>query len=98
MGRRRRSCQILKPKSQAPTPKSWDWDFLGTWDLVIGIWDFLARPPPARYRLQTNTAADRGCDDAQFRHQALELRRVHRLRAVAQRVIGIVVDFDDETV
>src|SRR5438093_7243225 len=55
-------------------------------------------PAAARDRLQADTPADRGRDDPQLRHQPIELRREHRLRAVAQRVVGIVVHLDDETV
>src|SRR5262245_36855093 len=79
---------IPEPKTQNPKPKG---------DLDPGIWD-LPGPAPARDRLQTDAAADCGRDDAQLRHQAIELRGEHRLRAVAQRPVGIVVHFDDETI
>src|SRR2546421_3471996 len=66
---------------------------VGSWRLAVS-----ARPSPARDRLETDAAADRGRDDPQLRHQSVELRREHRLRAVAQRPIRIVVHLDDETV
>src|SRR5688572_148574 len=58
----------------------------------------LPRPPASRHRLQADAAADGRGDDAQLRHQAIELRGEHRLCAVAERVIGIVVDLDDQAV
>ena len=36
-----------------------------------------------------------GRDDAQLGHQALELRREHRLRPVAQRAVRVAVHLDD---
>src|SRR5262249_8185832 len=58
----------------------------------------LDTPAPARHGLQADAAADRRPDDPQLRHQAIELRRQQRLRAVAERVVGIVVHLDDEAV
>src|SRR5437016_1818724 len=103
--------QIPNPKSQiprnaqvptTPTPARMtrsDWDlvigpFLGIWSLGFGI--FSPRPPAARHRLEADAAPDRRGDDPQLRHQAVELRGKHRLRAVAQRVVRVVVHLDDQ--
>src|SRR5689334_6842221 len=58
----------------------------------------LGAPPSSRDRLEADAPSDRGRNDAQLGHQAIELRGVHRLRAVAPRVIGIAMDFDDQAV
>ena len=58
----------------------------------------LDSPSAARHRLEADAAADRRRDDPQLRHQAIELRREHRLRAVAERVVGIAVHLDDQAV
>src|SRR4051812_12847456 len=54
-------------------------------------------PTPARDGFQTDAAPDRRGDDPQFGHQALEVLREHRLRTVAERVIRIAMDFDDQS-
>src|SRR5688572_14557986 len=58
----------------------------------------LPRPPAACDRLETDTAPDCRRDDAEFRHQTIELCREHRLGPVAQSAIGIVVHLDDQAV
>jgi hypothetical protein len=47
-------------------------------------WQFLA-PPPAHHRLEADRPADGRRDDPQFGHEPIELRREHRLGAVAER-------------
>src|SRR5262245_14166520 len=49
-------------------------------------------------RLEADTPADGRSDDAELGHQPIELRWEHGLRAVAQRVIGIAVDFNQQAV
>src|SRR5689334_21002754 len=71
---------------------------VGEWEWRFGSWELLASPSPAGHRLEADAAADRRGDDPEFRHQPIELRGEHRLRAVTQRVVGIVVHLDDEAV
>src|SRR5438094_7872856 len=56
----------------------------------------LGTPASSRHRLEADAPSDRRGDDAEFRHQPIELRRKHRLRAVAQRVIRVAVHFDNQ--
>src|ERR1700704_1443511 len=62
------------------------------------ILNSLRTPSSARHRLETDSPSDRRRDDSELGHQAIELRGVHGLRAVAQRVIGIAMHFDDQAV
>src|SRR5205085_1476522 len=71
---------------------------IGSWELGVGNWPLLDSPSAARHRLEADTASDGRGDDPELRHDAVELRREHRLCAIAQGVIGIVVDLDDEAV
>src|SRR3954471_5146068 len=57
----------------------------------------LDSPPPARHGLQTDAAPDCRGNDAQLGHQPLEVLREHRLCAVTERVIGIAVHLDDQS-
>src|SRR3954468_3707189 len=54
-------------------------------------------PTSPRHGFQADAAADRRGDDAQLGHQPVEVLREHRLRTVAQRVIGIAVHLDDQS-
>src|SRR5216683_99189 len=45
-----------------------------------------------------DATADGGGDDAEFAHELRELAGLERLRAVGERVVGIVVDFDEEAI
>src|SRR5262245_21080946 len=56
------------------------------------------RPTSASNRLETDAASDRRRNDPEFSHQTLELRREHRLGAVAQRTIGVVMYFDEQAI
>src|SRR2546425_9188451 len=58
----------------------------------------LRAPSAPRHRLQTDAAADRRRNDSQLRHQPVELRREHRLGAIAERVIGIAMHLDQQAV
>src|SRR5579859_4258343 len=58
----------------------------------------LDTPASAGDRLEADAASDGRRDDAQLRHQTIELRWEERLGAVAQGVIRIGVDFDQEPV
>src|SRR5258708_12581992 len=48
-----------------------------------------------RHRLR-DAAADGWGDDAELAHELRELARLERLRAVGERVVGVVVDFDQQ--
>src|SRR6516162_11319209 len=69
-------------------------------DMASAISHFvvLRPPPPPRDRLEADAAADGRRDDPQLGHQTIELRGKHRLRAVAQGVIGFTMHFDDEPI
>ena len=58
----------------------------------------LRTPTAPRHGFQADAPPDRRRDDPQLGHQPIELRRKHRLRAVAQRVIGIAMHFDQQSV
>src|SRR5258708_15581040 len=58
----------------------------------------LRAPAPTRHRLEADAPADRRRDDSELGHQPVELRGEHRLRAVAQGVIRIAIDLDDQSV
>src|SRR5882724_10047181 len=45
-----------------------------------------------------HAAADGWGDDAELGHELIEAGRIERLRAVGERVVGIVVDFDEQAV
>src|ERR1700720_3149707 len=52
-------------------------------------------------RLKTalrDASADRGCDDAKFSHKLGESVGLKRLRAVGERGVGIVVNFNEQAV
>src|SRR5438128_12327799 len=59
-------------------------------------WSWSRSPTAPCDRLETNRSSNRRGDDAQLRHQAIELRGEHRLRAVGERVIRIAVHLDDQ--
>src|ERR1700682_6439398 len=60
---------------------------------------FTSDPPAsARDGFEADAAADLRGDDPQLRHQTVELRGKHRLCAVAERVVGVTVDLDQQTV
>src|SRR5260370_12813206 len=58
----------------------------------------LRAPAAPRDRLEADAPANGGSDDAQLRHQPIELRREHRLRPIAERMGGIAVHLDDQAV
>ena len=58
----------------------------------------MARTTLARSRPHLNLSPYRWRDNAQLRHQLGKLLGTQRLRAVAERMFGIVVDFDDKPV
>ena len=60
--------------------------------------ELLIAPAATADRLEADAAPNRRRDDAQLRHQAIELRRIERLRAVAERAIRIAVHLDDESI
>src|SRR5690348_14628917 len=54
-------------------------------------------PTPAMATVRNlNTPAHRRRDQAKLRHQLAELFRIERLRAIAQGVVRIVVDLDEQ--
>src|SRR2546426_8223378 len=57
------------------------------------------RPAPTIATVSnSDTPADRWSDHAKLAHQLAELLREQGLRAVAERMIGIVMDFDQQPV
>src|SRR5688500_10114898 len=87
--------QLPTTNSQLPTSPIRK---LGSWALGVGSSASLSSPAAPRDRLEADAAADGRGDDAELRHQPVELRREHRLRAVAECVVGIVVDLDDQAI
>src|SRR6187402_3424410 len=55
-------------------------------------------PARADGRVDADAASDRRRDDPQLRHQAIELAREQRLRAVAPRLVRIAVHLDQQAV
>src|SRR6266850_1189196 len=99
-GQRSRTAKAMEPPIRPRPTMAMDGN--GTSDEVMssgfGICDFLTSPAAASHGLETDAAANRRRDDPQLRHQPFELRREHRLRAIAQRAIRVVVDLDDEAI
>src|SRR5688572_23384672 len=76
---------------------------MGTSEMIgrlraIGSEERSASPPAPRDGLEADAAADRRSDDPQLRHQAIELRRVQRLRAVALGAIRVAMHLDEQAV
>src|SRR5262245_31645371 len=86
--------RLTRLTSQPPTAT------LHNTTLEVGSWtsEVLACPSSSRDRFEADAAADRRRNDSEFRHQAIELRGKHRLCAVAQRAIRIVVHLDEQAV